>query len=89
MPHVVGDLHVLSGVTAARRSAVEVRKSCWLWIHSQWRLPSDLHTTGNLLAHDAFLWGWALAHPRYRAQGTRPAVVFVGPTSSALLACAR
>ena len=33
----------------------------------------------KFLAYDAFLCGWALAHPRYRAQGTRPAVVFVSP----------
>ena len=30
-----------------------------------------------------------LAHPRYRAQGTRPAVVFVSPNQHAALACAR
>jgi hypothetical protein len=40
-------------------------------------------------AYDAFLCGWCLEHPRYRAQGTRPAVVFVCPTHHAALACAR
>ncbi|MCI4337619.1 MAG: replication-relaxation family protein, partial [Thermoplasmata archaeon] len=29
----------------------------------------------KFLAYDAFLCGWSLAHPRYRAQGTRPVVV--------------
>jgi hypothetical protein len=40
-------------------------------------------------AYDAFLCGWCLEHPRYRTQGTRPAVVFVCPTQHAVLACAR
>ena len=43
----------------------------------------------TFLAYDAFPLGWSLAHPRYRAQGTRPAVVFVSPTNHASLACAR
>ena len=43
----------------------------------------------KFLAYDAFLCGWSLAHPRYRAQGTRPAVVFVSPDNHAALACAR
>jgi hypothetical protein len=43
----------------------------------------------KFLAYDAFLCGWSLAHPRYRAQGTRPAVVFVNPNNHAALACAR
>ena len=43
----------------------------------------------KLLAYDAFLCGWSLAHPRYRAQGTRPAVVFVCPNPHAALALAR
>ena len=43
----------------------------------------------KLLAYDAFLCGWSLAHPRFRTQGTRPAVVFVCPDSHAALACAR
>ena len=43
----------------------------------------------KLLAYDAFLCGWSLAHPRYRTQGTRPAVVFVCPDAHAALACAR
>ena len=42
----------------------------------------------KFLAYDAFLCGWSLAHPRYRAQGTRPAVVFVSPNNHAALACA-
>ncbi len=49
--------------------------------------PSYNHE--KFLAYDAFLCGWALAHPRYRTHGTRPAVVFVSPTSHAALACAR
>ena len=40
----------------------------------------------KFLAYDAFLCGWSLAHPRYRAQGTRPAVVFVCPDRHAALA---
>ena len=43
----------------------------------------------KFLAYDAFLCGWALAHPRYKAQGTRPAVVFVSPNPHAAIACAR
>jgi Domain of unknown function (DUF5710)/Replication-relaxation len=43
----------------------------------------------KFLAYDAFLCGWCLAHPRYRAQGTRPVVVFVCPDAHAALACAR
>jgi hypothetical protein len=43
----------------------------------------------KFLAYDAFLCGWSLAHPRYRAQGTRPAVLFVSPDNHAALACAR
>ena len=49
--------------------------------------PSYNHD--KFLAYDAFLCGWSLAHPRYRAQGTRPAVVFVCPTPHAALALAR
>ena len=37
----------------------------------------------KFLAYDAFLCGWSLAHPRYRAQGTRPAVVFALATVGA------
>ena len=43
----------------------------------------------KFLAYDAFLCGWCLAHPRYRAQGTRPAAVFVCPSQQAALTCAR
>ena len=43
----------------------------------------------KFLAYDAFLCGWSLTHARYRAQGTRPAVVFVSRDSHAALACAR
>jgi hypothetical protein len=43
----------------------------------------------KFLAYDAFLCGWCLGHPRYRSQGTRPAVVFVCPDNRAALACAR
>jgi hypothetical protein len=42
----------------------------------------------KLRAYDAFLCGWSLAHPRYRAQGTRPAVVFVSRNHHAALSCA-
>jgi len=42
----------------------------------------------KLLAYDAFLCGWSLAHPRYRAHGTRPAVVFVCPSPHAAMALA-
>jgi hypothetical protein len=42
----------------------------------------------KLRAYDAFLCGWSLAHPRFRAQGTRPAVVFVCRSHHAALACA-
>jgi hypothetical protein len=43
----------------------------------------------KFLAYDAFLCGWSLAHARYKAQGTRPVVVFVCPDTHAALACAR
>ena len=43
----------------------------------------------KFLAYDAFLCGWSLANPRYRAQGSRPAVVFVSPNNHAALSCAR
>ncbi|MGB0094361.1 MAG: hypothetical protein WBP81_17750 [Solirubrobacteraceae bacterium] len=43
----------------------------------------------KLLAYDAFLCGWSLAHPRYRSQATRPAVVFVCPNAHAATALAR
>jgi hypothetical protein len=43
----------------------------------------------KFLAYDAFLCGWSLSHPRYRAQDTRPAVVLVAATHHALFACAR
>ncbi len=43
----------------------------------------------KFLAYDAFLCGWSLAHRRYHAQGTRPAVVFVCPDARSALALAR
>ena len=43
----------------------------------------------KFLAYDAFLCGWCLAHPRYQAQGTRPAVVFVCRDAHDVLGCAR
>jgi hypothetical protein len=43
----------------------------------------------KFLAYDAFLCGWSLAHARYRAQGTRPAVVLVSANHHAMLACAK
>ena len=43
----------------------------------------------KLLAYDAFLCGWSLAHPRYQTQGTRPAVVFVCSDARAVLALAQ
>jgi hypothetical protein len=48
--------------------------------------PSYNHD--KFVAYDAFLCGWSLAHPRYQAQGTRPAVIFVSPNNHAALACA-
>ncbi len=49
--------------------------------------PSYNHE--KFLAYDAFLCGWSLAHTRYRAQRTRPAVLFVCPNAHATLACAQ
>ncbi len=49
--------------------------------------PSYNHE--KFLAYDAFLTGWALAHPRYRTLGTRPVVVFVCRDARTALACAR
>ncbi len=43
----------------------------------------------KFLAYDAFLTGWALAHPRYRALGTRPVAVFVCPDARTALAYAQ
>ncbi len=43
----------------------------------------------KFLAYDAFLCGWCLAHPRYQAQGTRPAVVFVCRDAHDVIGCAR
>ena len=43
----------------------------------------------KLLAYDAFLCGWSLAHPRYQTHATRPAVVFVCPDPHAALALRR
>lgn len=42
----------------------------------------------KFLAYDAFLCGWSLAHPRFKAQGSRPIVAFVCRTSRAALTCA-
>jgi hypothetical protein len=49
--------------------------------------PSYNHE--KFLAYDAFLTGWALAHPRYRTLGTRPAALFVCPEARTALACAK
>ena len=49
--------------------------------------PSYNHD--KLRAYDAFLTGWALAHPRYRALGTRPVAVFVCRDHRSALACAQ
>ena len=49
--------------------------------------PSYNHE--KFLAYDAFLTGWALAHPRYRALGTRPVAVFVCPDARTALAYAQ
>jgi len=49
--------------------------------------PSYNHD--KFLAYDAFLCGWSLAQPRYRAHGTRPAVIFLCPDARAALALAR
>ena len=43
----------------------------------------------KLRAYDAFLTGWALAHPRYRALGTRPVTLFVCRDQRSALACAK
>ena len=43
----------------------------------------------KFLAYDAFLTGWALAHPRYRTHETRPVVVFVCRDARRALACAQ
>ena len=40
----------------------------------------------KLLAYDAFLCGWSLAHPRYQTHATRPVAVFVCPNPHAALA---
>jgi hypothetical protein len=45
--------------------------------------PSD--NREKFLAYDGFLCGWSLAQSRYRALGTRPAVVFVSPNGHAAL----
>jgi hypothetical protein len=50
---------------------------------------SPSYNRDKFLAYDAFLCGWSLAHPRYRAHDTRPAVVLVSPNNHAALACAR
>jgi hypothetical protein len=47
-------------------------------------LPEDA-----FLAYDAFLTGWAPAHPRYRALGTRPVAVFVCPDARTALTYAQ
>ncbi len=49
--------------------------------------PSYNHD--KFLAYDAFLCGWALAHPRYREQQTRPTVVFACRDPHTMLALAR
>src|SRR3954469_6413115 len=49
--------------------------------------PSYNHD--KLRAYDAFLTGWALAHPRYRALATRPVTVFVCRDQHSALACAK
>jgi hypothetical protein len=43
----------------------------------------------KLLAYDAFLCGWCLAHPRYRTLQTRPIVLFVCRDERALLGLAK
>jgi hypothetical protein len=43
----------------------------------------------KFLAYDAFLTGWSLAHPRYKALGTRPVVAFVCPDARTALAYAQ
>jgi hypothetical protein len=49
--------------------------------------PSYNHD--KLRAYDAFLTGWALAHPRYRALATRPVAVFAFRDHRTALACAQ
>jgi Replication-relaxation len=43
----------------------------------------------KFVAYDAFLCGWSLAQPRFHAQGTRPAAVFVCREHHLALACAK
>ena len=43
----------------------------------------------KLLAYDAFLCGWSLAHPRYQTHATRPAAVFICSDARAVLALAQ
>jgi hypothetical protein len=43
----------------------------------------------KFLRYDAFLTGWALAHPSVRRLGTRPLVVFVSRTEAEMLALMR
>ena len=79
------------------RSSPTSRSSCAIpSLKLTFDLLVELDLTGRpsynrekFLAYDAFLTGWALAHPRYRTLGTRPVVVFVCRDARAALACAR
>ena len=46
--------------------------------------PPTTATSSSPTTHSSC--GWSLAHPRYRTQGTRPAVVFVCPNPHAAMA---
>ena len=79
------------------RSSPTSRSSCAIpSLKLTFDLLVELDLTGRpsynhekFLAYDAFLTGWALAHPRYRALGTRPVVVFVCRDARTALAYAR
>ena len=103
-PITIADIKVPDGqaiIDLELKTFTEIKPDLSLELRSeQLKLTCDLlveidlterpsYNRDKFLAYDAFLCGWALAHPRYRAQGTRPAVVFVSPNQHAALACAR
>ncbi len=103
-PITIADIKVPDGqaiIDLALKTFTEIKPDLSLELRSEaLKLTCDLlveidlterpsYNREKFLAYDAFLCGWALAHPRYRSQGTRPAVVFVSPNQHAALACAR
>ncbi len=103
-PITVNEIPVPDGqaiIDLELKTFTEIKPDLSLELHSeQLKLTCDLlveidlterpsYNHEKFLAYDAFLCGWALAHPRYCSQGTRPAVVFVSPNHHAALACAR